>query len=79
MLGVMKQWEDGIMDHNVIARPRGETAELSASIKDTLLDFVTHVFDHMPGKSVRTGRFLNASEGRRHLAALQRGGLIGSG
>lgn len=72
VLGLMEQWEDGVVDHNVIARPLGETTELTDLVRGTLDDFVRHVFDHIPNKSVRAGRFLDAIEARRHLAALQR-------
>ncbi len=72
VLGLMEQWEDGAVDHNIIARPCGETEELSAAIQATLADFVSHVFEHIPSKVVRAGQFLDADHAHRHLAALTR-------
>jgi len=47
--------------------------ELTALVRRTLVVFVRHVFDHIPGKSIQAGGFLDAHMARRHLAALQRG------
>jgi inorganic pyrophosphatase len=72
VLGLMEQWEDAVVDHNLIARPLGETAQLTETIQASLIDFVSHVFDHLPGKVVRAGRFLDENEAHRHLVALRR-------
>ena len=69
VIGLMEQWEDGVVDHNVIARPAGEAAELTETIRAALVEFVSHVFDHIPGKTVRAGRFLGEDEAHAHLAA----------
>jgi inorganic pyrophosphatase len=72
VLGLMEQWEDGAVDHNIIARPIGEDQEITAEIQTALLEFVHHVFDHIPGKVVRAGRFFDADEANRHVLALLR-------
>jgi inorganic pyrophosphatase len=56
-VGLMEQIEDGEIDHNVLAVPNGESFHLSSESKQTLIDFVNHVFDHIPGKSIQTGEF----------------------
>jgi inorganic pyrophosphatase len=72
VLGLMEQWEDGAIDHNIIARPVGEPQQITAALEAQLVDFVSHVFEHLPGKVVRAGRFLDAPAALQHLAALQR-------
>ncbi len=72
VLGLMEQREDGVVDHNLIARPSGETGQLTEAIQATLVDFVSQFFDQIPVKMVRVGRFLDAKEANAHLVALQR-------
>jgi len=57
-IGLMEQIEDGKEDHNVLAVIRGEEEFLDEATKLTLVDFVSHVFDHVAGKSIRAGQFL---------------------
>ncbi len=73
LLGLMEQWEDELIDHNLIARPIGEPSQLTQAVQTALVDFVSHVFAHMPGKRVRPGRFLDAHQALCHLVALKRG------
>jgi inorganic pyrophosphatase len=68
VLGLMEQWEDGFVDHNIIACPAGETASVAASVRNALVEFVAHVFDHRPGKVIRAGAFLDATAARRHIS-----------
>jgi inorganic pyrophosphatase len=74
VLGLMEQWEDGAFDHNGIARPIGEEQTITAETQAALVEFVRHVFDNVPGKVVRAGRFLEADEAHRHVLALLRAG-----
>lgn len=55
VLGLMEQWEDGLVDHDMLACPVGEGTSVTASVQRTLTEFVAHVFDHLPGKVVRAG------------------------
>jgi hypothetical protein len=64
----MEQWEDGLVDHNILAYPAGETASVTESVRNALTEFVAHVFDHIPGKSIRAGAFLDATAARRHIS-----------
>jgi inorganic pyrophosphatase len=68
VLGLMEQWDDGLVDHNVLACPVGEAAALTPSVERTLSEFVTHVFEHVPDKVIRAGRFLGAEVALAHVA-----------
>lgn len=69
VIGLLEQWEDGLSDHNVLACPAGESARVDAAVQSALSVFVAHVFEHIPGKRVRAGRFLDAQAAARHIAA----------
>ena len=68
VLGLMEQWEDGLVDHNILACPVGETAAITIAVERALSEFVMHVFDHVPGKVIRAGRFLDATAALKHIA-----------
>ena len=72
VLGLMEQWEDGAVDNNIIARPLGEAEHVTEAVRAALVDFVQHVFEHLPGKVIRAGRFLDADAAHHHIACLQR-------
>lgn len=46
-------------DHNVLAFFPDEQVKIDDSVKNTLRDFVSHVFDHLSNKKVRVGNFLD--------------------
>ena len=54
---LMEQIEDGKEDHNVLAVIRGEEERLDSKTKQELIEFVSHVFDHVAGKTVLAGNF----------------------
>ena len=56
-IGLMEQIEDGKEDHNVLAVLRGEEEQLDSKSKQELVEFVSHVFDHVAGKTVLAGNF----------------------
>lgn len=58
-VGLMEQIEDGKEDHNVLAVIRGEEEHLDSKTKQMLIEFVSHAFDHVSGKTVQTGEFRN--------------------
>ncbi|OGF83314.1 hypothetical protein A3B18_01550 [Candidatus Giovannonibacteria bacterium RIFCSPLOWO2_01_FULL_46_13] len=66
-IGMMEQVEDGKEDNNILAKLDGEDVIIDAAIKDTLTEFVSHVFDHRPGKVVRVGRFLNKKDAEKYI------------
>lgn len=66
-IGIMEQIESGEEDHNVLARLVDEEVSLTEEIKNSLTDFVLHVFDHLPGKVVTVGRFLGKKGAEDHI------------
>ena len=56
-VGLMEQIEDGKEDHNVLAVLRDEEERLDSKTKQDLVEFVSHVFDHLAAKTVRAGDF----------------------
>ena len=66
-VALMEQFEDGIEDHNVLAVPVGENADVTEATQKTLVEFVENVFRHRKGKELRAGRFLSATEAKAHI------------
>jgi inorganic pyrophosphatase len=62
VVGLMEQTEDGQQDHNVLANLINEPMAVDGAVQRQLTEFVTHVFDHIPGRVVRAGRFLGVPE-----------------
>lgn len=58
-------------DHNVLAIFSDEKIMINGSVKETLRDFVSHVFDHLPNKKVRVGNFLGQSEALQYIEKCQ--------
>ena len=58
-VGLMEQVEDGEVDHKVFAHLVGEPQVLNDAQKAALVEFAKHVFDHIPGKRMEIGRFLD--------------------
>jgi len=53
----MEQIEDGKEDRNVLAIIRNEEEQLDDKTKQMLIEFLSHVFDHVAGKTVLAGGF----------------------
>lgn len=58
VVGLMEQIEDGQTDHNILLVPPGENRSLDEHARQLLTEFVSHVFDHLPGKQIAAGKFL---------------------
>jgi inorganic pyrophosphatase len=56
-IGLMEQIEDDEIDHKVLAVLPGEECVLDQETRQTLIEFASHVFDHVPGKRMRIGEF----------------------
>jgi inorganic pyrophosphatase len=67
-LGLMEQFEDGKEDHNVLAALENETIALDEAKKLALIEFVNHVFDHIPGKNIRVGGFHGKEAALQHIS-----------
>jgi inorganic pyrophosphatase len=68
-IGLMEQFEDGIDDHNVLARPVGESATITPAVEAALTEHVLECFRHVDGKQMRVGRFLGADEAEAHISS----------
>lgn len=66
-IGLMEQIEDNEEDHNVLARLPSEEVTLDTVIQERLTDFVSHVFDHLPGKNVKVGNFLGKGAAESYI------------
>jgi inorganic pyrophosphatase len=69
IVGLMEQVEDGVVDHNVVARFHGEAASVNDAVRLELTEFVQHVFDHIQGKRISVGRFLGPREAEEYVLA----------
>lgn len=58
-------------DHNVLASLAGEQIEVTEDAKVKLADFVSHVFDHLEGKAVKVGAFLDKSAAEQEIEKTQ--------
>jgi inorganic pyrophosphatase len=67
-IGLMEQIEDGEIDHNVLAVLPGEAVEVNEEVKQTLIEFVGHVFDHIKGKRILIGEFLGYEAAMEYIA-----------
>jgi inorganic pyrophosphatase len=68
-IGLMEQFEDGVNDHNVLARLVDEAVEVTHEIQAVLTDFVLNVFRHVEGKRIGVGRFLTHHDAKEHVMA----------
>jgi hypothetical protein len=63
----MEQVEDGMVDHNVLAKLPDESIELTQEMQTILTDFVLNVFSHVAGKQIAVGRFLDAERAAAYI------------
>ena len=68
-IALMEQFEDGVNDHNVLARFADETVEVTDGIQAVLADFVLNVFRHVEGKRISVGQFLGVQDAEAHVMA----------
>ncbi len=66
-VGLMEQIEDNEEDHNVLAKLGGEESVIDGQTQKNLTEFVSHVFDHIPGKNVQVGKFLGKIEAEGYI------------
>jgi len=66
-IALMEQVEDGKSDHNVLAVLSDEISTIGAEVHSNLVDFVSHVFDHMKGKQIIAGRFWDREEAEAYI------------
>ena len=68
-IALMEQFEDGVDDHNVLARFADEAVEVTNEVQAVLTDFVLNVFRHVEGKRISVGRCLAAQNAEAHVMA----------
>ena len=60
-VGLIEQIEDGEVDHKIFAQLTGETSLLDQATQNAFTDFATHVFEHVPGKTMKIGSCFGAA------------------
>lgn len=68
-IGLMEQIDAGDEDHNVLARLPDESVEITPDLEAALVDFSCNVFQHVEGKHLEPGRFLDADDAIAHIQA----------
>lgn len=68
-IGLMEQFEDGVEDHNVLARPLGESWDVTGVMEAALTEHVLACFRHVEGKKMRVGRFLGVRDAEAYVVA----------
>jgi inorganic pyrophosphatase len=68
-IGLMEQFEDGINDHNVLARPLGEAWVVTEAVQAALAEHVLECFRHVEGKRMHVGRFLGIKDAEAHVVS----------
>jgi len=66
-IGLMEQFEDEAVAHNVLARLPGDTVDLTDTVKAALVAHVRECFAHVEGKRMSVGPFLDAAAARAHI------------
>jgi inorganic pyrophosphatase len=69
MVGLMEQFEDGLEDHNVLAKPLGEGGEVTGAVEAALTDHVLACFRHVDGNQMRVGRFLGSEHAEAYVVS----------
>jgi inorganic pyrophosphatase len=66
-VGMVTQIEDGEVDHNILGICCGEELVLSEEDMGRVQEFSRHVFDHIPGKVVKVGKFMEKGAAERYI------------
>jgi hypothetical protein len=73
----MEQIEDGQVDHKILAVMNGKETSLGEDMRTKLVEFSSHVFDHIPGKTMQIGEFRDQSAALAYLREHQDPALAG--
>ena len=76
-LALMEQMEDGQADHKVLAVLRDDEHPIERIPIAELTEFVTHVFEHIPGKVIAVGEFKDQNAALRYLSDCQDAKITG--
>jgi len=78
-VGLVEQFEDGEVDHKVLAILPGDAPRIDADLHETLLSFTDALFRPFPSVRVEVGRILGAHEARVFITSHRAAGLGGGG
>lgn len=67
-VALLEQYQNGEIDHDVIAVPADRPPELPVGLESEVREFIDHVFDGMPDIDLTTGRLLDADAARQFIA-----------
>jgi len=70
-VALMEQIEDGQADHKVLAVLRDDARPIRRIPVSELTEFVTHVFEHIPGKMIAVGEFKDKEAALKYLCDCQ--------
>ena len=65
--GMIAQIEDEEIDHKVLGLCSGGVAALRETDITRVQEFARHVFDHIPGKVVKVGAFMDKKSAERYI------------
>ncbi|MDA1185279.1 MAG: inorganic diphosphatase [Acidobacteria bacterium] len=68
-IGLLEQFEDGVVDHNVLARLLDDDGSVSEHVESALTEHVLECFRHVSGKRISVGRFLDARDAQAHITS----------
>jgi len=68
-IALLEQIEDGEEDHNILAALPGEHSTIDDTTLAIFKDFISHVFDHVPGKKIAMGELRSKNEAIKHIQA----------
>lgn len=67
VLALMEQFEDGVDDHNILAKLSDEPVDVTNVVQGALTDFVLNVFRHVKGKRIAVGQFRGVKDAEAHV------------
>ena len=68
-VGLLEQTEAGLRDHNVLAVPVGEQFAIPIdTVRQTLTDFMLHVFRGQPSRQIEVGQLLGEVAAREEIS-----------
>ena len=66
-VGLVEYVEDGKEDHKVLAKLANETPTVDSTVKNKIVEFDKHFFDHRPEKVSRRGNFYGKDKAEEYI------------
>ena len=70
-IGLLEQFEDGQLDHKVLAAIPGEAVQVGPELLEELRDFIYAVFTHFPDVNIHIGRILSREAALSYIQELR--------